>query len=293
VPVRFEPHPQNRKNGAMFINIGSIANRTSFVSSDTLYIAMTRFNVRTPGGAEIRAQGAFAEWTARRVEIFQRYCLTPMVKQRIKPHAWVILFDEDVTPPIAALLERLREHPWIVPLLLGDDWATRYAAETRKFLKNRFGDGDYELICCTRLDSDDSLNTRFHTAVDAAVTLLRDAWTSDASFCVNFPFGAMQHGDSLMIYIKEKHFFALVEPFGSFRGPYRFNHRKVDQYVPVVDVLTERPMFIYHGHDQNITGPFKRVSLDEFADRQRVLRHFALGESSIATTEKPSANPSS
>ena len=282
--------------GTMLIRVRDEVERSAFRNLDVAYITMTRFSVpmpKTPGAVEIRASGAFEEWLAKRVELFRDYCLAPMVQQSIRPHAWLILFGKDVTPPVADLLEELREHDWIVPLILGDDWTARVADETRSVVRSRFEGQDFKFICCARLDSDDSLNVGFHAVIDAALAKLRRSGTPDPSVCINLPFGAMRHQDSLMVCLRENHFFAVVEPFETFRGPYRFNHTKVGQFFPVINVFTEQPVFIFQRHDLTTsvlqTEEFYR-SFEQFADPHRVLGHFGL-QALMDAPPSPAADP--
>jgi Putative rhamnosyl transferase len=255
--------------------------QNAFVNQDVLYVAMTRFNVAMDAGHGVNILGGRTDkdWSSRRVEVFRRFCLPPMLKQIIKPQAWVILFDKDLTPSVAELFEELLDHDWIIPMLFGDDWARRYVKETREVFQRRFGHLEPKYVCCTRLDSDDSLNVRFHAVADAVISRLCKNWTAETSVCINFPFGALQYGDSLMIRLREKHFLALVEPFGTFRTPYQTAHTRLDQIGPVVDVFTEQPMYIYQRHGQNISGEAKYVTRHErFAEPERVVRYFGFQE---------------
>jgi hypothetical protein len=263
----------------VFLEIHKLPNRSSFVNRDVLFAAMTRFNVpmgMVPGASEIRASPDFEQWTIRRIALFRRLCLTPMLAQRIRPQAWVLLFDKDVTPPIAGLLDELLEHDWIVPLLFGDDWGRRVARETREVFRDRFGTDRYQYVCCTRLDNDDSLNLAYHQAADAVISRVRKGWAPESSTCIDFPFGAIGYGDSLMIRLKEKSYFALVDPFDKFRTPYFCSHTTIDQYMPVVSVHTEQPMFIFQRHEDTVSGGHGHPVFEEFANPERVLGYFGL-----------------
>jgi hypothetical protein len=249
-----------------------------FANRDVLYAAMTRFNVAmpaTPGAAAIRERDEIESWTRRRITVFQDLCLRSMLHLRLKPHAWVILFDREINPPVAELIAALGQHDWIVPLYCGDDWVDQVADETRAVLRERFG-RRFSHVACTRLDSDDSLHTDFYAAVDLALTKLRQRQTLAGPLCIDFPFGVMPAGDRLMIQLKEKHVFVLVEPFDQLRTPYFCEHTRIDDHVPLRSVLTDRPMFVYQRHDANISGPLTRAAWDAFADRERVLGYFGL-----------------
>lgn len=263
----------------MFCWVRNVERRTTFRNEDVLFITMTRFDVvmpSTPGAAALRSEGRLEPWTAERVEIFRRTCLPSMLQQQPRPHAWIILFDKRVTPPVAQLLEELLDHDWIIPMLFGDDWAKHYADETRDVLRRRFGHRQPRFLACTRLDSDDAIHRSFHGVTDLAISKLRKTWTADTSLCLNYPYGVMWCGDMPRIRLKEKQFFALVEPFDSFRTPYRWAHTKIDQHVPVLDVFTEQPMWVYHAHHQNISGDKSCEPFERFAEPERILAYFGL-----------------
>jgi hypothetical protein len=263
----------------VFLEIHKLPRRGSFVNRDVLFAAMTRFNVpmgMVPGASEIRARPDFEQWTIRRIALFRQLCLIPMLKQRIRPHAWVLLFDKEVTPPIAELLDEILEHDWIIPLLFGDDWGRRAARETRQVFQDRFGMDRYQYVCCTRLDNDDSLNVAYHQAADAVISRVRRTWTPETSTCIDFPFGAVKHEDSLMIRLKERSYFAVVDPFDKFRTPYFCSHTRIGEHMPVVSVHTEQPMFIFQRHEDTVSGGHGHLVFEEFGNPERVLGYFGL-----------------
>lgn len=274
----------------MFVRLPPLAKRTAFRNPDVLFVAMTRFDVpvpKMPRMVEVLARGEMDAWTEERAAIFRRWCLPPMLGQSVRPHAWVILFDEDVKPASAALVEELRAHDFIVPLFLGPNWKKHLAATTTAALDDRFGAGAFRYVCCTRLDSDDSLHAGFHAAVDEAVAIWRGEGDPEAPVVLNFPFGVMQHGGSLYVRHLENLFFAMLEGHGSFRGPYVGTHTKIHEVAPVVHVFTDQPAYAYHRHDQTLSGGTDRPKFARIADPERVLRSFALVRQEAPMPRRP------
>jgi Putative rhamnosyl transferase len=255
------------------------AEQKAFVNGEILQVAMTRFNLPLAGThfADAVARRGYEAWCAHRVDVFRAVCLPTMLKQQVKPQAWILLLNERSTPAVDRLVAELAAHEWIVPLPLGADWAERLPGESSRVLQERFGSIDPAYVCCTRLDNDDSVHRRYHAVLDAVIARLRKQAPLSVPLCLNFPYGVMQYEGRLLVRLKEKHFFGLVEAFDDFRTPYQVEHTKIDGIAPVLDVFTERPMWIHHRHGENASGDTRQASsFEEFANPARVLRNFGL-----------------
>ncbi len=263
----------------MHLLVSRDARNEAFESADVAFAAMTRFNLHglAPATAPVRGDPDYEDWCARRAAAFRALCLPPMLIQWPRPHAWFLLFDTEVPSAVAALLDDLRTHEWIVPLFLPRDWARALATDVPAAVRQALAPTGAERVCWARLDSDDSLNARYFAALDVAITRVRQEGEPGPAWGIDFPYGAVSEGGNVAVYVAEKFSFALVEPLTACKTPYQRKHTEIDQAVPLVRVYTDQPMWLYQRHDANIGG-FNAARLERFADPNRILGLFGLSE---------------
>lgn len=260
----------------MFVRASQLADRESFADPTTVYVAVTRFDLpmpRWPESRRLRESGELPAWTARRVALFRQRCLPSMLAQSPRPHLWFLLCDRDGAPAADELRASLAGHGWIVPLPLSWDWEQRYAPAIRAEVAERCG-AAWSRVCATRLDNDDSLHRSYHAALDEAVGRLGE---TPEAVALNFPFGAAWDGRHLRVHLTESQWFATVEPFDRFAGPYQRKHAQIAEVARLAQVFTDRPMYVHHRHEQNASGAWRQRTAPPLADPAGVLREFGLG----------------
>lgn len=230
----------------MYLQVGNLP-RSGFRNRDVFYAVMTRFDVRLLATGAEKAKDREA-WTARRAEAFRRWCLPSVLNLCPRPHAWIVLFDRDLTEATAGLLAELAPHAGVYPVLTGDDWRAD-AVEGTRLASEVAAVDDLAVIACARLDSDDALHRRFFGALDTAVARI-----PIRSVAINFPYALTTDGEKTRVTPRPNHFFATVEPAVCFRGPCQISHTRIGEVMPVVDVLTDYPMGLYRVHPDAIGG---------------------------------------
>lgn len=220
---------------------------------DTPLIAVTRMNLYN----QAHPNRATEHGDSEMLVLFKRFCLPAMLRQRLKPDAWYLLFDEDVRPAVAVLLKDLEQYPWIkpqiVPRSFGMNGYGRYVnRQIAKDFPVRAG-----LIAC-RVDSDDALNRSFLLGLEVAVERhLATTPKPERITFFNFTYGLINdRGETFRPFLNEcSQTLCSYTPFGDGNPTTSCDvpHKNAGQYGPVIEITTEQPMWLYSLHDTNIS----------------------------------------
>jgi hypothetical protein len=168
-----------------------------------------------------------------------------------RPHAWYIAFGDMELPCVRSMIERLEAFPWIVPYAS----AGRTSKDTSLLAEHAKQLGKSHL-CVTRLDSDDSLHQQFIGALDLAITALSKAGQHDTQQSLNFMYGLVEASGQLSVYLRGSNMFQSVyAPSDRSQGAYAIPHDRIRKLMPLVEIITNLPMWMYHRHDEAVDPP--------------------------------------
>lgn len=247
----------------------------------TPLVVVTRFNLFD----EQFASRANDEGDQERIDLFRAHCLPAMLKQRVTPDAWYVLFDEQVRPGVADLIKQLEKYPWIRPRLVPRSYGmVGHRDYIREQLAVNFPEREALIIC--RLDSDDTVSIQYFNALEAAIAAhlkTADQPLPRITF-FNFLYGVVREDDRFRVFISERSQFSCsYVPFddGPIVTPCDFGHKSVARGGPVVEIATERPMWVYNIHDVNIGtfNPSRQLVGGSFAD---IAHLFGMGPDPVA-----------
>jgi hypothetical protein len=182
------------------------------------------------------------------LELFERVCIPSVLNLIPRPDGWFIGFGDVEPAYILGLLERLSIYPWIRPYVRrkGESGSD---APVEKLLGDHARLLGKSYVCSTRFDSDDSLHRQFIGALDRAISQLRERGFPDQPRCLNVLYGLMQTGGELSVYLRRTNMFeSIFEPVDTVKGPYLGGHDDIRALMPLVEVVTNLPMWIYHRH---------------------------------------------
>lgn len=215
------------------------------------HFIITRFNLRWSTDAAGDSQ-IDPLLLARRLELFERFCLPTVRGQTRQDFKWLVLFDSQSPGPVKARIEAYARWPNFVPVYLppGMEHVGRHVV--RPYL-----DGSPQTVITTRLDNDDGLcrtyveNIRRHENV-ARRTVLQ------------FPSGYVWHRERIYLDRQECNAFTtLVEPLeagvnSEFFTIYKGSHSDLYRLGPVVDVSGE-PGWLQVIHGANVENAVRGV----------------------------------
>jgi hypothetical protein len=235
------------------------------INDDVAYVVATRFNLRLNarpttksshlGGRNRPDSLGYESYWQSRIDIFERVCLPSMLNLSPRPHAWFIAFGDLVLPNVRALFQRLEAIPWIVPYV-AQEAGSQYARTLAGKLAEHARLLGKSALCTTRLDSDDSLHQQFIGTLDKAIEQLRTEHRSEAPTSLNFVYGLVESSGQLSVYLRGTNMFQSVwAPIDATLGPYSFKHDQVRNLMPLIEIVTNLPMWIYHRHDDAIDTP--------------------------------------
>ncbi len=235
-------------------------------NDDVAYVLVTRFNVRMRIGKKNRwshldgrhlAESAeYDDYWLRRLDLFERVCIPSVLALTPRPDAWFVAFGDIDSWYVQALLERLRPYPWIKPYFREKGHADD-AGPLPELLGAYVRSLGKPFLCSTRFDSDDSLHSQFVGGLDRAISQLRKRGFSDERRCLNFVFGLLQSAGELSVFLRKNNMFESVfEPADQVQGPYQGSHDEIRDRMPLVEVVTNLPMWIYHRHEDTLEPPW-------------------------------------
>jgi hypothetical protein len=140
------------------------------------HILMTRFNVKSKPNNNTNS--VTPSWLNERVALFEKYCLSSINCQTIKPDVWIILFDKDTPQETRIYADNWKnKFNFIVPVYL-----EYFDSSIAAILVNTYKNTDSEWLLTTRLDNDDALHPHFFE-------LLRNNVIKDQTEFLNIPQG--------------------------------------------------------------------------------------------------------
>ena len=253
-----------------------------------VYAIVTRFNLVWPDlyrrlhldQRHLPGSPGYDDYWRRRIALFETGCLPSVLALDPRPDQWIIGFDEELTPDIEALIDRLSVHPWIRPVFVSRDggkrWESTVVAPALELLASQ---NDAKLVCSMRFDSDDALHSRFIAMLDTVLQRdLKRTEPTPTPWCINPTFGLMEVDEGLGLMVDSAtQFAAIVERPGGIKGPYQGNHHKIATVMPLTEVLTSRPMWLYRRYGEGINNPVSSAPHHVTLPRTHpVLREFGL-----------------
>ena len=229
---------------------------------DVAFMLASRFNVRMLIGKRNRwshlegrhlvESDDYDTYWRRRLEIFERVCIPSVLNLTPRPDAWFIAFGDVESSYVREAIERLSLHPWIKPYVRKKGHPTD-AKPLGVLLSDHANVLGKSFLCSTRFDSDDSLHQQFIGALDRAISRLRAEGFDDEARCLNFPYGLVQSDGELSVFMRRSNMFeSIFEPVDGAGGPYRGNHDEIRDRMPLVEIVTNLPMWIYHRHENTL-----------------------------------------
>lgn len=262
----------------MEIRIRDIWSKSRYSCEDIRYYVATRFNLwspnrgRNPG--DIGWDKEYEDWCVDRMEELKSMCFPSIIKQKIMPHKWLILFDEVPVPKIQPQILRLEtKYDFIKAVFVGRDYGfNNFTPILARELKDITHPAN--LICTTRLDSDDALNTYHFSVLDEVINTFREENNQDffLPICINFLYGFLRdcHTDECTVFLNECNpMFSLLEYQNeNIITPYYGVHKYIDKTVKTINVVTEQPMWLQNNTENNITARTHKhlVKVSDFDD---------------------------
>jgi hypothetical protein len=232
------------------------------VNDDVAFALVSRFNLRMRVGKHPRwshlgernlAESAdYEAFWLRRLALFERVCIPSVVNLTPQPDAWFVAFGDVESWFVRELLERLRPYPWIRPYFR-EKGHPADAGPLRDLLDDFVRSLGKSYLCSTRFDSDDSLHQQFIGGLDLAITQLRERGYADETRCLNLLYGLVESGGELSVFLRRNNMFQSVfEPAERIAGPYAGGHDEIRERMPLVEIVTNLPMWIYHRHEDTL-----------------------------------------
>lgn len=210
------------------------------------HFVLTNFNVALPGvGADRRgATVRDAAWLDERCDLFERFCLPSMRRQRCREFEWLVRWEAPADPVRAA---RIASYAGEAGLRL-----VEASLSFRHAVAAALAPGD-EAVLTTRLDNDDALHRD-------ALARLRAAALAGPPELVFFdlPSGYQfdtAGGELRRLRLPSNHFLSLLEPCdgSAIRTVRRIEHRRAGDVAPLRPV-TDEPMWLEVVHDRNLAN---------------------------------------
>jgi len=220
---------------------------------------ISRFNIYIKHFREMASvtDDQFAKWCANRVDLFEKYTLPSVLNQSFPHFKWIIGFDTVITDEVAELLERLKSHPRIVPII-----SNNRPGEGKGFMLEMIAKileigGTEENVLTCRLDTDDLIHRDY---VSAMHTAGRSAENNNAVPSVlEFPYGAQAHNGKLFAYVYLNNpFLGVVErPSNEMKTAFGFAHHEAPKVFSVRETATAQPMWAQMIHGSNAANQMK------------------------------------
>jgi hypothetical protein len=269
------------------------------VNDDVAFVLASRFNVRMGtekterrahlGGRHLAESADYEQYWLQRLELFERFCIPSVMNLMPRPDVWFIAFGDMESWFIRALLERLRPYPWIRPFFRKKGHPDN-AAPLPELLSAFAHSVGKPYVCSTRFDSDDSLHRQFIRGLDIAITRLRNEGNASESQSLSFLYGLMESQGELAVFLRKSNMFLSVfEAVDRIGGPYAVGHDNMRERMPLVEIVTNIPMWMYHRHDRTIEPAWVTGQrLVPLPDPSAILPSFGLTTSDLGESQ---ANP--
>jgi hypothetical protein len=269
------------------------------VNDDVAFALASRFNVRMRtekterrahlGGRHLAESAEYEQYWLHRLELFERFCIPSVMNLTPRPDVWFIAFGDMESWYIRALLDRLRPYPWIRPFFRKkghpDD-----AAPLSELLSEFAQSVGKPYVCSTRFDSDDSLHRQFIRGLDLTITRLRRDENVSESHALSFLYGLLESQGELSVFLRKSNMFQSVfEAVGRIGGPYAVGHDNMRERMPLVEIVTNIPMWMYHRHERTMEPAWVTGQrLVPLPDPSAILPSFGLTTSGLSDSQ---ANP--
>ncbi|QJB28861.1 glycosyltransferase [Limnospira fusiformis] len=259
----------------MELRVKDILSKSEYACPDVMYYVATRFNLWSPNRGrklgDANWQKKYEDWCVDRMEELKNICFPSLIKQKIMPHKWLILFDEVPVKKIHEQILRLEDKYDFIKIVFvsrpyGFENFQPILSQELKLITPKD-----KLICTTRLDSDDSLNTYYFSLLDEVISILRkDNSSISLPICINFLFGFLRNliNNECVVFLNECNpMYSLLEENNStLMTPYYGIHKKIDRIVKTINISTDRPMWLQNNTENNITtrGYSHLIKVDNF-----------------------------
>lgn len=216
------------------------------------HILLTRFNLPSFGfESMVRSQ---PDWLARRVELFETYCLPSVRNQSNQNFSWIVYFDPHSPDWLLERIARWLAYPNFQPIFREQVDYAHKMNDIRRFAKPRRA-----RLLTTNLDNDDALAVDF-------VERLQAASPPTGRVALYFRNGLILSRGSLFRHSEPHNAFCSVseswaEPVTCWVAP----HNQLPRYMPV-QVLEGAPSWLQVVHGHNVANRIKgrRVSPEPF-----------------------------
>ena len=216
------------------------------------HFVLTRFNVRPPDGSTARIHDF--EWLAKRLELFENFCLPSVVHQTRVPTAWLIFLDCGTPSEIRLQFDGMvHPYPFIKPVYCSG-LSAAFAAECIR----SHASPDCRWVITTRLDNDDAIHVR----------LLENVFTSASIGTyefINAPSGLVVCQDRF--YSKSDRsspFISASEPMGDCKTVWIDQHHRLGRYAPIKQ-LSIRYAWIQIIHGDNLANRVRGIRVPGYS----------------------------
>lgn len=212
------------------------------------HLLMTRYNLPIDDSGRNRD----SSWLARRLFLFNRYCLPSVRAQEDQNFTWALLVDRRTGEADLLALQRLLPHNAEI-VLLDDSWD---ATPVDRVWEELGVDRSAPLLT-SRLDSDDGIGRSYVRLMRMAASVpsggLRQAF--------NMPLGLQWRSGRLYGLLDgDNPFMSLLEKGPNLRSVLSVSHRDMSRLAPIRQVLTA-PQWVQVVHDSNLDNDVRGVRL--------------------------------
>jgi hypothetical protein len=186
-------------------------------------------------------------WLAGRLDLFERICLPSVAQQTQQNFSWLVYLDENTPESARERIESYREvrsfTPLYTPLFPSTGW--------RDSVLRLLGEGSFEFVLTSNLDSDDALGNDYMSRVMTAARAVR----ARSPIAINVTNGFVLSGDKLFTHRHRSNAFTnLLEPNGAeLRTANAIRHMEMNRHVPVVQETGE-PSWMQVVHGKNVSN---------------------------------------
>lgn len=231
------------------------------------HVLLTRFCVRF---AEDNPRRRYErpDWVDYRMGLFNKYCLPSVQAQTFKDFDWWFLVNPNFPGLTRNHIDELKNYGNIVHI--ESDW-NEAQPEVGHRLAFTYND---QMVCSTRLDSDDMLHERF-------METLTDVVDFEDEFLLSFKYGyIIKDGKAAPREYTVNPFISLVEYANPFRSVFHIDHTKADKSdIPLRTLDTVGWAQIDHGDNIKNRAYEKVSNFDEICVPISTLRGFPVEKS--------------
>lgn len=248
---------------------------------DVSFFIISRYNLyieKFRAAANITNEN-YLNWCERRYRLIRSITLPSVLRQRHKTFRWVIFFDTEINEPIQKTLDLIAPHKNILCIFHNNRFgmARNFAKAMPDEVVKLASPGN--LICTTRLDTDDALHEDFMVVLNREVSKAKDKPVPASGIAFNVPVGSQRVGDRLFSYVYDQNPFlsVLEDPaHGAVVTAMGFAHFAARERMEVRQILDRRPLWMQVIHDNNAENAAK-PDLPEITPASYWLNQFGVG----------------